>query len=106
VLYVKGIATELLILHWSADAEQYLEQERGKPDGQTTWEYLAMYVALLTCGVRFRTAGIAIAGDNLAALGGILNLKGKSTSLTKITREIAWKKTRFGSSAAGTYRPS
>ena len=38
--------------------------------------------------------GVALLGDNLSALNGALSLKG--TRLSRITRELAWRKVRRG----------
>jgi len=65
----------------------------GDPGGQTTWEYLILYIALHTWGSEHRS-GLLLLGDNLASLAGILNLRGKSV-LNLITKEVAWRKVRF-----------
>jgi len=95
VLYEEGQPREFLVLQWSATVAEHLHVTIGEPHGQTMWEYLIIYVSLLCWGSRCRHHGVAIMGDNLSALSGTLNLKGKS-HLTKITREIAWRKCRLG----------
>ena len=46
-------------------------------------------------GERFRIVGLAILGDNVAALNGAISLKGKA-EIARITRELAWRKVRRG----------
>jgi hypothetical protein len=59
------------------------------------WEYMVIWLALEVWGDRFRCEGLAILGDNIASLSGALALKGKS-GLSRITRELAWRKVRRG----------
>ena len=59
------------------------------------WEYMVIWLALELWGDQHRAEGLAILGDNIAALSGALSLKGKS-GLSRITRELAWRKVRRG----------
>ena len=59
------------------------------------WEYMVVWLSLELWGDRFRSQGLALLGDNLAALNGALSLKGKA-GLSRITRELAWRKVRRG----------
>ena len=45
-------------------------------------------------GAEHRQPGLAVLGDNIAALSGIANLRGKGP-LTLITKEIAWRRLRY-----------
>ena len=49
--------------------------------------------------------GIHLLGDNLAALNGAISLRGRST-LANITKEMAWRKVRFGWRFAADNLPS
>jgi len=105
VLFENGRPVEYWVLSWSCDLARLLQTQIGDTSGQTTWEYLAIFVSLLVWGSRFRTEGLAILGDNLASLSGALNLKGRS-SLTLITKEISWRKVREGWRYACGHLPS
>jgi len=94
ILFQRGVAKEWFATTWSQECAEYLSAPLGLPEGQTTWEYLIVYLVLLSWGSRCRATGLAIAGDNLSSLAGSLNLKGKG-GLHKITREISWRKTRY-----------
>ena len=59
------------------------------------WEYMVVWLSLELWGDRFRSQGLALLSDNLAALNGALSLKGKA-GLSRITRELAWRKVRRG----------
>ena len=59
------------------------------------WEYMVILLSLELWGDRFRREGIAMLGDNLAELNGAISLKGKN-ELSRITRELAWRKVRRG----------
>ena len=72
-----------------------LDVEIGKPDGQTTFEYAALFLVLMTYGEHHRGTGIVILGDNVASLDLALTLKGQKT-LGKISREISWRRVRLG----------
>jgi len=82
---------EILIVTWDASTARYLQEEIGKPDGQSTWELLAIFVVLVTWASEFSASGLAVLGDNLASLSGALNHKGRK-GLAKINKEIAWRK--------------
>ena len=67
----------------------------GEPSAQTTFEYLTLFFVLLTWGTSLRRQGLALLGDNIAALQLALSLKGKG-ALNTISREIAWRRCRHG----------
>ena len=91
--------------YWTTDDAEQLGIAIGKPDGQTTWEYLALFIVLATHGHVHRSTGLALLGDNLASLNLALNLKG-SASLGRISREIAWRRVRAGWRYACGHLPS
>ena len=80
---------------WTADEEKKLDVKIGEPHGQTTWEYLTLFLALVLFGYRYRVSGIIITGDNIASLNLALTLKGDK-SLNLISREMAWRRVRHG----------
>ena len=65
----------------------------GKPKSQTTFEYMVLYLVLLTWGDRYADQGFAVMGDNISSLACATSLKGKG-ALSQISREIAWRKVR------------
>ena len=65
----------------------------GEPHGQTTWEFLTLLLAMLQWGTAYKDIGIAIVGDNTAALSAALSFKGRG-GLTILTREFSWRKVR------------
>ena len=70
VLCQDGKAKEYAVIAWTPQDAKKLSTKIGSPDGQTSWEYLVVLLGLLIWGSEQRSTGIAILGDNLAALGG------------------------------------
>jgi len=95
ILFLQDQPSEYLMFSWTPSLASFLGTEVGSPDGQTTWEYLVVFLSLLCWGTRCREEGLAVMGDNMAALSGAISLKGRG-QLTKITREISWRKCRYG----------
>ena len=77
----------------------------GLPAGQTTWEYLVILLALEIWAARFRSSGLLLLGDNLGALEGALNHRGRG-DLSKITRELSWRQVRQAWLYAVAHLPS
>jgi len=86
--------TEFFAIRWEKPLAAHLATEIGSPSGQTTWEYLALFLALHLWASQHRQTGLQLLGDNLSSLEGVLNLRGKR-SLSLITREISWRQTRY-----------
>jgi len=105
VLFLDGSPESYVQVAWSEDVAARLNTSLGDPAGQTTWEYLMMLLALMVYGSRFSKSGLVVFGDSLAALGGILNLKGRN-GLTRITREVAWRRVRYGWRYAVSHLPA
>ena len=80
---------------WPAADAAELQTEIGAASGQTSWELLAILISLSIWGTRHRGQVLAILGDNLAALEAALHLKGRN-ALSKIGRELAWRRARAG----------
>ena len=93
MLVENGAYLEHASITWSAECARRFKVELGSPKGQTTWEYLVVLLALEVWADRYRDVGVAILGDNLAAISGALALKGRA-DLSLVTREIAWRKVR------------
>jgi len=105
ILYLDDAPQEYFSVRWSSSVASRLRTSIGCPSGQTSWEYLIVLLALLVWASRFSATGVAILGDNLAALNGMLSLRGKN-ALTAITREVAWRKVRYGWRYAAGHLPS
>ena len=56
---------------------------------------MIIWLALEVWGARFADIGLAILGDNMAALNGAISMRGRS-EIAQITRELAWRKVRNG----------
>jgi hypothetical protein len=104
-LQIAGQYVEHASITWSPQTAKRFKVQIGSPRGQTIWEYMIILLALELWASRFRSAGLAVLGDNLAALGGALGLKG-ANELNRITREIAWRKVRGGWHYACGHLPS
>ena len=95
VLRMSGRAVSFFEGAWTQTDEEDLDVVIGKPDGQTTFEYAALFLVLLTYGELHRNTGIVILGDNVASLSLALSMKGHKT-LGSISREISWRRVRLG----------
>ena len=95
VLRRSGLPVEFWAVTWTVADAQALQTQLGQASGQTSWELLAILVALCVWGRQHRVQGIAILGDNVASLEAALHLKGKN-ALSRISREIAWRRCREG----------
>jgi len=105
ILSKGGVPQETLIVTWDDATAARLGTKIGSPDGQTSWEYLALLLSLICWGHLWRDSGLAIFGDNVAALSGAANLRGRGV-LSKITRELAWRRVRFGWRYAVSHLPA
>jgi len=105
VLFRQRVPVEFFELRWTADLATRLGAPIGDPAGQTSWEYLALLVSLLTWGSECAAEGVAILGDNTGALANSLSFKGKGAQ-AQISRELAWRKVRHGWRFAVGHLPS
>ena len=80
---------------WTKEHAVKLGLTIGDPAGQTTWEFVTLLVALVLWGGTYRDVGLALLGDNIAALGGAANLRGRG-SMVAVSRELAWRQVRYG----------
>ena len=88
-----GEPAEYFHVTWTPALARRLRVKIGDPAGQTLWEYLTVLLSLMTWASKHRRSGLHLQGDNLAALGGVLNLTGKD-KLTAVTKELTWRKVR------------
>jgi len=93
ILFKEGAPQEVLTLRWEPATAHHLGTSIGQAAGQTTWEYLTLFLALCTWGKQAARTGVAVYGDNTGALSNALSLKGKG-GLNLISRELAWRKIR------------
>jgi len=105
VLYIDGKATEYWVTRWTDDDAKKFQTTLGDPAAQTAWEYLAVLLSLIIWAPSFTNVGLAILGDNLASLTGVLELKGKNI-LNLITRELSWRRVRGGWRYAAGHLPT
>jgi hypothetical protein len=95
VKYVRGVPAEYFEIVWDTFDLTALKAEVGAPRCQTLFEYLAVLFVLLAWGAEHREDGLAILGDNVAALQCAVTLKGHR-SMLNISKEIAWRRLRAG----------
>ena len=105
VLHRQGAPTEYFVTAWSRQMADEVGENLGDPAGQSTWEYLTLYIALLVWGSRFRHSGLALVGDNTASLSAAVSGKGKR-GMNHISAEIAWRKVRFSWRYAVSHLPT
>ena len=86
---------EYFSVKWTDATAAHLKVVTGTSRFQTFWEFLALYLVLLTWGHRFHKQGLRIFGDNTGALEYALRLCGKGV-LMHIARELSWRKIRGG----------
>ena len=93
LLRVAGRPLAWFAVQWEASDAEVLGFQIGVPASQTFLEYLTMFLALAIWAPTFVQDGVALLGDNIAALEGALNLGG-SRELTRITRELTCRRSR------------
>ena len=102
---IDGAPKEYTQVAWTPAVAKKFGVAIGRPEGQTAWEYLMMFLALVVWADSFRHCGLIVLGDNLAALAGILNLRGRR-AITVVTRELAWRRVRFAWRYAAGHLPA
>ena len=95
LLKIGGYPAEYFEVTWKAGDARHLGIRIGEPAGQTTWELATLVLALVAWATRFRLEGLAVLGDNTAALEVAINLR-SCAALGPLTRELAWRKVRLG----------
>ena len=90
---------------WDERWATSLQTSVGIPDGQTSWEFLTLVLSLCTWASSYKERGLAVLGDNIGALSGGANLRGKGP-LAAIARELAWRKVRLQWRFATGHLPS
>ena len=93
VKYDNQVATEWFEVHWSSVDLSPLGLEVGRPADQTSFEYLTLFISLLAWASTARANGLALLGDNVAALQCATTLAGRGP-LNSLSREIAWRRIR------------
>ena len=104
-LFVGNVPVEFWAATWSDADAASLDVVVGQPDGQTTWELLAIFFSLILWARAHRGHGLILLGDNLAALESALNLRGRG-SLAKLGRELSWRRARDGWRYVAGHLPS
>ena len=93
-----------MVVTWTPTMARKFKTKLGDPSGQTSWEYLMLFLSLVTWASQFRD-GMLLIGDNVSSLAGVINLRGRSV-LNAITKEIAWRRVRFGWRFAAGHLPT
>ena len=93
VLYEENVAQQWMEVPWTEFDLTALGLSVGNPADQTAFEYLMLFLALDAWADRARLHGLAILGDNIAALQCAVSLRGRGP-LNTISREIAWRRLR------------
>ena len=105
VLYVDRHAASWFEVYWADFDLSPLRLVAGDPRCQTSFEYLTLFLVLQTWAAAAREHGIAILGDNIAALQSAISLRGRGT-LNDLSREISWRRVRFAWQYAVGHVPS
>jgi len=105
VFCIGGTPREFAFCSWSEETARRIDCPIGSSSGQTFWEYLAILLVLEVWASECRGVGLAVLGDNLASLNGLVALRGKS-ELYRVTCEIAWREVRHGWRYAAGHLPA
>jgi len=105
ILFIDRLPREYVMMTWTPRMAEKMRTRIGDSAGQTSWEYFVLFVALQTWASDFRS-GLLLLGDNLSSLAGILNLRGRGGALNAITKEIAWRRVRYGWRFAAGHLPT
>ena len=93
VVFGFGPPSVPFLLAQGTSGQEAASYQVGLPEFQTFWEYLALLLCL--CTFARRGEPIAVIGDNTASLQLALSLSG-GDGLLAISRELSWRKARFG----------
>ena len=102
---VKGQIVKYVYGAWTEHEATLLNITIGMASGQTTWEYLALYISLSLFAAAHIGTGIVLLGDNFSSLSLALHVKGQR-GLGIISREISWRRIRQGWRYACGHLPS
>jgi len=94
-LYRRGDPIEFFSIAWTDKHAKQVGEVVGQPAGQSTWEYLTLYIALRVWGTGLRERGLSLVGDNTSALSAAISGKGKK-GMNRISCELSWRKVRQG----------
>ena len=95
ILFISDVPVEYFYLQWDLATANFRHAPVGDPSGQTTWKLYIILLALMQWGYKHRVSGLAILGDNTAALDAALGTKGRK-DLATIGRKISWRRARLG----------
>ena len=88
-----GRPSEFFQLAWTPEVADSMGVKIGLPAHQTCFEFAALYLTLRLWADGYTSKGLAILGDNVSSLACAVSFRGRG-SLTRISREIAWRKVR------------
>ena len=96
ILIVNGVVKEYWWYVWNNRDAAHLQVRTALPAHQTFWEALSLLISMMVWKAHFKDGNVVLViGDNVPSLQNTLDLKGKR-SLMAISREIAWRRARFG----------
>ena len=101
----RNVPVAFMKICWSKTWADKLNAVIGRPNDQTTWEFVTALLVLILWGTDHRDEGMALLGDNTAALASAANLRGRGP-LVLVARELAWRKVRFGWRYSVTHLPA
>ena len=80
---------------WSDHTLRMLSAKRDNTC-QTLFEFLTVFLCLMTFDRTVRYFGVVVCGDNLAALQNAIDCKSSRSAINLVGREIAWRKALLG----------
>ena len=95
VLYRENLPEAYFEVEWAQVDLSPIGLAAGNEADQSAFEFLTLLLVLTTWGDSARESGMALFGDNIAALQCAVTLKGKR-ALTAVSRELGWRRIRHG----------
>ena len=91
ILWINSRPAEYTHFTWSSFTLRFLSAERTNRC-QTLFEFLTVFLCLLTFERAVVSHGVAVGGDNLSSLQNAIDCKSTVPAINLIAREIAWRK--------------
>ena len=91
ILWVGFRPVEYSHFVWSEHTLLFLKAVRSNTC-QTLFEFLTVFLCLLTFERSVATVGVAVGGDNLSSLQNAIDCKSTRPAINLVGREIAWRK--------------
>ena len=91
ILWVNSRPVEYTHFVWAEHTMKFLSAVRSNTC-QTLFEFLTVFLCLLTFERSVVSCGVAVGGDNLSSLQNAIDCKSTRPAINLIGREIAWRK--------------